>query len=173
MTAGAKIDWVSPLPQNYSHGEGKIHVVGTFVDFFDVTCNGMAVISYGSNNYLSSVKAAYPLPLVFDSRKNLTFHGSHDDGLMFVTGDFTTINGVKANGCALIRPCPAEALLDPSDPGYIDLDWRYLILPLTCGMIEKPAGYNLNFNTNIVNIGAWADADPTCSIACLRRGTNS
>ena len=169
-TAGTTVDWVSPLmpaPYYDTLDYKDCCIAGTFTDFGGVECHGMAIAKvdrYGE----ASIKAAYPLPLAFDTRKNLTFYGTYDGSTLFVSGDFKTINGVAANGCAVILPCPEAWLLESSAEGYELPDWRKVVVPLTCGKIEKPANY-WNLDYSIGNyIGDVAMAT-TSRVACMRR----
>ena len=173
ITADSEVDWVSSVLkatpwQNNSIYTRDCCIAGTFKELGGIECNGLAIVSIDIYANVT-IKAAYPLPLVFDTRKNLTFHGTHDGNTLFVSGDFKTINGVAANGCAVILACPAAWLLDPSAEGYEAPDWRKVVVPLTFGKIEKPADYwSLDYSTG-TNVPMGIDMATTSRVACLRR----
>ena len=151
-----------------------LHVAGSFNRLGGVDCGGLAIVCSGTYGYYFT-KRAYPLDLIFDTRKNLTFHSDPGSNKVFVSGDFTSINGVEARGCAVIAPPPSEWLLDPSENGYVapeNRDWRKVVAPLIFGTIEKPADYeslSYSFGAGDGYRVIAVQFDEGSKVACLRR----
>ena len=175
---GGGIDWVGNITRKAAirdfNGSSEEYadycIAGTFSRLGGVTCNGLAVMSCRRSANSPTVTAAYPLELVFDTRKNLTFHTSPGSSTLFVSGDFTAVNGVAADGAAVVLPPAAAWLLDPSDANYVEPDWRMVVLPLTCGKIEKPASYeDLSYGISQTGKNWTLEFGDSCRVPCLRR----
>ena len=154
--------------------DASLAIAGDFASFGGVACNGMCVVTYNSQ-FAASIARAYPLDLEFDTRRNLSFARIlSGDSLwgIFVAGDFTTINGIRADGTAFVL-APESESLDPTAADYVQPVWQSLVVPLRF-RVAKPF-YHGSIIPFVTSQGGGSRY-PTHSlmrgtVACLRRAS--
>ncbi len=144
-----------PYPARYC-------IAGTFNKINGIECSGLAVVRY-NNDYGLEIAPAYPLPLNFDNRDELVFFSYHESNMLFISGSFKTINGVRVDGRAFILAPEASWLLDSSDSGYEEPVWNKVIIPCTFDKISNICSFQ----------GISYDTFPNMAIgsnvSCIRR----